>query len=282
VLRKGRRQTRLRSSVAVAWRASTVIYGRARGRTYVEDYVRVYPDGYQYYPLGLRRRQATETHRNFLNHRRFYEFCAQFARDREVYDIGCGSGHGLGTLAAAGPSALAGCDLSGHAVAYARRRYGDLATITRQDAVALEYEDDVADVTICSEVLEHVKDYGRESRLLSELARITRPGGLVILSTPNLEVSPGHGFDHRELSELIAARFEHSLLFENRLWLDESSRRAYETRRERGEVGLIGSCPVEGGKPACAAADRGPLGPYTVDTSRLHNTHSFVVVAIGG
>jgi hypothetical protein len=39
---------------------------------------------------------------------------------------------------------------------------------------------------------------------------------------------------------------------------------------------------VEGGKPACAAADRVPLGPYTVDTSRLHNTHSFVVVAIGG
>jgi 2-polyprenyl-3-methyl-5-hydroxy-6-metoxy-1,4-benzoquinol methylase len=272
---------RLRSSVAGAWRASTVMYGRARGRTYVEDYVRVYPDGYQYYPLGLRRRQATETHQSFINHRRFYEFCAQFVPGRDVYDIGCGSGHGLGTLAAAGPCSLAGCDLSGHAVAYARRHYGDLATVTRQDAVELEHDDDIADVAVCSEVLEHVKDYGRERGLLSELARITRPGGLVIMSTPNLEVSPGHGFDYRELSALIDDCFEHALLFENRLWLDESSRRTYEARRAQGDVGLLSSCPVEGGKPRPAGADRLPLGPYTVDTSRLHNTHSFVVVAMG-
>jgi SAM-dependent methyltransferase len=273
---------RLRSSVAGAWRASTVMYGRARGRTYVEDYVRVYPDGYQYYPLGLRRRQAPETHRNFVNHRRFYEFCAQFARDRDVYDIGCGSGHGLGTLAAVGPRALVGCDLSGHAVAYARRHYGAVATITRQDAVELAYEDDVADVAICSEVLEHVKDYGRERRLLRELARITRPGGLVILSTPNLEVSPGHGFDYHELLALIDDCFERALLFENRLWLDDSSRRAYEARRAQGAVGLLSSCAVDGGKPSSPSVGRVPLGPYTVDTSRLHNTHSFVVVATGG
>jgi 2-polyprenyl-3-methyl-5-hydroxy-6-metoxy-1,4-benzoquinol methylase len=281
----GRRQLtsfHWRSSVAGAWRASTVMYGRARGRTYVEDYVRVYPDGFQYYPFGLRRRQAPETQQNFINHRRFYEFCAQFASDREVYDIGCGSGHGLGALAAVGPLSLAGCDLSGHAVAYARRHYGDVATITRQDAVQLAYDDDVADVAICSEVLEHVKDYGREHRLLAELARIARPGGLVILSTPNLEISPGHGFAYRELSALIADCFKHALLFENRLWLDESSRRAYETRVENGEVGLLSSCPVEGGKPNSEGADRVPLGPFTVDTSRLHNTHSFVVVAIGG
>jgi 2-polyprenyl-3-methyl-5-hydroxy-6-metoxy-1,4-benzoquinol methylase len=273
---------KLRSSVAGAWRASTVAYGRACGRTYVEDYVRVYPDGYQYYPFGVRRRQASETRRNFVNHRRFYEFCAQFAGDRVVYDIGCGSGHGLGTLAGAGPGALAGCDLSRHAVAYARRRYGALATITRQDAVELEYEDQVADVAICSEVLEHVRDYGCEARLLRGLARITRPGGLVILSTPNLEVSPGHGFAYRELSALIADRFEHALLFENKLWLDERSRRAYEARRERGEVGLLSSCPVEGGKPSPENTERVTLGPYTVDTSRLHNTHSFVVVALNG
>ena len=269
----------LRSGAASAWRASTVLYGRASGRTYVEDYVRVYPDGYQYYPLGLRRRQSPQTRGNFINHRRFYEFCSQFVPGRRVYDIGCGSGHGLGTLASAGPRALAGCDLSGQAVAYARRYYGGLAKITRQDAVELEYDDDVADVVICSEVLEHVKDYGCERQLLRGLTRIARPGGLVILSTPNLEVSPGHGFHYRELSALIAESFEHALLFENRLWLDEPSRRAYEARRETGDVGLLSSCPVEGGKP-CSASAGLPLGPYTVDTSRLHNTHSFVAVAV--
>jgi 2-polyprenyl-3-methyl-5-hydroxy-6-metoxy-1,4-benzoquinol methylase len=278
---------RLRSIPARGWRASTVIYGRASGRNYVEDYVRVYPDGYQYYPLGVRCRQAEPTRQNFINHRRFYEFCAQFASGRDVYDIGCGSGHGLEVLGAAGARTLAGCDLSRHAVRYARRSYGFLAQITRQDAVQLQYPDDVADVAVCSEVLEHVRDYGREGDLLRGLNRITRPGGLVVLSTPNLEVSPGHGFTFEELSELVFEHYDEALLFENKLCLDNGSREAYEARRRRGRVGLLSSCAVEAGesfegtpKTELATVDLVAIGEHSVDTARLHNTHSFVIVAL--
>jgi hypothetical protein len=76
----------------------------------------------------------------------------------------------------------------------------------------------------------------------------------VVLSTPNLDVSPGHGFSFAELSALVAERFDESLLFENTLSSNEGSR----------------------------PAELVSLGPYTVDTTRLHNTHSFVVVAVKG
>jgi 2-polyprenyl-3-methyl-5-hydroxy-6-metoxy-1,4-benzoquinol methylase len=277
----------LLSIPARGWRASTVAYGRVRRRTYVEDYVRVYPDGYQYYPFGVRRRQADSTRENFINHRRFYEFCAQFAAGRAVYDIGCGSGHGLEVLGAAGARTLAGCDLSKHAVRYARRRYGSMATITREDAVELRYHDDVADVTVCSEVLEHVKDYGRERDLLASINRITRSGGLVVLSTPNLEVSPGHGFTYDELWRLMSEFYDQALLFENKLTLDTASRKAYEARCANGEVGLLSSCPVELGAPVTAApktasstVERAAIGHLVVDATCLHNTHSFVIVAV--
>jgi 2-polyprenyl-3-methyl-5-hydroxy-6-metoxy-1,4-benzoquinol methylase len=265
-----------------------VIYGRVRGRNYVEDYVRVYPDGYQYYPLGVRLRQAGATRENFVNHQRFYAFCAQFAPGRVVYDVGCGSGHGLDVLAAAGPRALAGCDLSKHAVRYASRRYGALASITRQDAVDLQYPDNVADVVVCSEVLEHVKDYGRERDVLAGINRIARPGGLVLISTPNIEVSPGHGFAFEELSGLVSELYDELLLFENRMCVDETSRHAYQTRRDRGQVGLLSSCAVEpeaicGGassKSGCPAVGRVAIAGHTVDASGLHNTHSFVILAV--
>lgn len=51
------------------------------------------------------------------------------------------------------------------------------------DAPRLPYKDDVFDATACLDVLEHVRD---PRHLLQELARVLKPGGVLVLTTPNI------------------------------------------------------------------------------------------------
>jgi SAM-dependent methyltransferase len=51
------------------------------------------------------------------------------------------------------------------------------------DGLRLPFRDDSFDTVVCFEVLEHVKD---GAQLTSELARVVRPGGTVILTVPFL------------------------------------------------------------------------------------------------
>lgn len=50
------------------------------------------------------------------------------------------------------------------------------------DAIELPIETDAADVTVAAEVIEHLEN---PRAFVRELARVTRPGGRVIVSTPN-------------------------------------------------------------------------------------------------
>ena len=53
---------------------------------------------------------------------------------------------------------------------------------------------------ICSLLLDQMDDLGPT---LVEIARVLRPGGLLVLSTPNrLTFPPGNVYHHRELDEL--------------------------------------------------------------------------------
>ena len=60
---------------------------------------------------------------NFENHRKVYEFAAQFARDARVLDVGCGTGYGAALLADAGAASVTGIDNSEEAIGYARRKF---------------------------------------------------------------------------------------------------------------------------------------------------------------
>jgi 2-polyprenyl-6-hydroxyphenyl methylase/3-demethylubiquinone-9 3-methyltransferase len=52
----------------------------------------------------------------------------------------------------------------------------------RADAVALPLRDGVADVVVAGEVFEHVPDL---PRVIEEIARVVRPGGVLIFDTIN-------------------------------------------------------------------------------------------------
>lgn len=105
--------------------------------------------------------------------------------DAVLVDVGCGSGDDVRDLAGlAGPTGRAiGVERSEAMAAEARRRCeGSGAEILLGDAGALPLPDDVADGCRCERVLQHLDD---PAAAVAEMARIVRPGGVVVASEPD-------------------------------------------------------------------------------------------------
>lgn len=98
---------------------------------------------------------------------------------REILEIGCADGVLLGALAERGARAR-GIDLSPVAVAAARRRGLDVKEGTLEELQA----EGAFDALIAREVIEHVLS---PARFLGAAARALRPGGLLLVTTPNVE-----------------------------------------------------------------------------------------------
>lgn len=96
-------------------------------------------------------------------------------------DIGCATGNFLVALSQAGWE-VAGVDTSQVAVDYARSRFG--LDVYHGELDEANYPDQHFDLVTLWNVLEHVYDPGQ---LLKETARITKPGGTLMFSVPNLD-----------------------------------------------------------------------------------------------
>jgi SAM-dependent methyltransferase len=95
----------------------------------------------------------------------------------QILDAGCGSGLMLDELARYGRTA--GVDISDHAVATARSR--GHANVRRGAIEQLPFPDSRFDLVTCLDVVEHTPD---DRRTLGELRRVTRPGGLLLVTVP--------------------------------------------------------------------------------------------------
>lgn len=268
------------------------LYGRISGKYYSEDFVRVYPDGIHFNRRGSQKPATRTDINNFLNHQKVYRFAAQFARGATVADIGCGSGHGSALLKDAGAARVFGADASARAIRFARQHFGNTAEFSVQGITDMNlYPDDRHDLTVCSEVLEHIKEYGKEEQALKEIRRITRPGGVIVIGTPNSELLGDHGFSFEEMEGLMKKYFTHYCIFENALVPFGSSKKLWERRVQEGRTGVVvteainlsetvlpkGEVPeLKSGIPAGIYR----VGNIEVDTTLLHNTHSWAVVAL--
>lgn len=99
----------------------------------------------------------------------------------EVLEVGCGDGFILELLASLPLTRLTGIELSEKRVERARLR-APTAEVVSGDATQLPFEPHTFDITIASEVLEHIP---RADLAVAEMKRVTRPGGLVIVTVPN-------------------------------------------------------------------------------------------------
>ncbi|MFL5820514.1 MAG: class I SAM-dependent methyltransferase [Solirubrobacteraceae bacterium] len=112
--------------------------------------------------------------------RRLAFLLGRVAPGDRVLDVGCGEGAFCAELAAAGARPV-GVEVAEHAVRRARARHPGLRFEAATPHGPLAFDDAQFDVIWTSEVIEHVAD---TARWLSELRRVLRPGGYLLVTTP--------------------------------------------------------------------------------------------------
>lgn len=101
-----------------------------------------------------------------------------------MLDMGCGEGYGAAALAKHAARLITG-DVSFDAVAHAKQRY-DAPNVSWVvfDAQRLPFATQTFDTTSSLQVIEHFPDTDSH---LTEVARVTKPGGLHYVTTPNID-----------------------------------------------------------------------------------------------
>lgn len=112
------------------------------------------------------------------------EMMTRVRRGAAVLDAGCGTG---GMMARLGAWDTKGVDISPAAIAHCRQR--GLAHATQASVSALPFADASFDAVLSLDVLYH--EQVDEASALDEMARVLRPGGLLILNLPALDCLRG-------------------------------------------------------------------------------------------
>lgn len=150
----------------------------------------------------------------FRRHEAAYLAVATFLTGARVLEAGAGEGYGADLLAARARARIVAVDYDPAVAQHARRRYASLPVV-RADLQRLGVASASVDAVVSLQVIEHLHD---QPGFLEECHRVLRPGGTLIVSTPNrLTFSPGDApprnpFHTRELapeelSSLLAPRF---------------------------------------------------------------------------
>lgn len=140
-----------------------------------------------------------------------YHWALPLVRGAHVLDAGCGAAYGAALLAEAA-SSVVGVDIADAVLESARPGMPGNVELVTADLHSLPQPDGTFDVVVCFEAIEHVPD---PEPVLDELRRVLRPGGLLVLSTPNRDHYPAGNAHHHfeftpaELSVALTSRFEY-------------------------------------------------------------------------
>lgn len=105
-----------------------------------------------------------------------------------VVDVGCGDGAGLPILHAAGARGVIGIDDDPVVVMAARARHAtDSVEVVEADLTDLPLVNDTYDVVVSVHTLERMDE---PALLVTEMARITHPGGTIVVATGVGEATP--------------------------------------------------------------------------------------------
>jgi SAM-dependent methyltransferase len=113
-----------------------------------------------------------------------YHWAVPFCADKDVLEVGCGAGQGLGLLKSNAHSLVAG-DISPEVLEAAKRTYKNTIPLSVFGAEELPYPDDSIDVILMFEALYYVSD---TARFFAEARRVLRQGGRLLIVTANKDL----------------------------------------------------------------------------------------------
>jgi ubiquinone/menaquinone biosynthesis C-methylase UbiE len=136
-----------------------------------------------------------------LEHMTRYIFASQFVKDKEILDIACGSGYGSDYILKSGAKKVTGVDISGEAIDYCKEKYiHKNLNFMQGDATKIPLDDHCVDIIISFETIEHIGEESQK-KFMEEIKRVLRANGMLIMSTPNVMISPqGNPFHVKELT----------------------------------------------------------------------------------
>jgi ubiquinone/menaquinone biosynthesis C-methylase UbiE len=141
-----------------------------------------------------------------------------------ILDIACGTGFGTAALAAATTGKVIGGDIAPEAVAECKGNWQKVnLDFQVMDGTALSFPDNHFDAIVSFETIEHTTAY---AAMLKEFARTLKPGGQLILSTPNAAITSPDGkignpyhtqeFRFAELKTILEGIFNSTSVFGQR------------------------------------------------------------------
>jgi len=158
-----------------------------------------------------------------IEHLHRYLLARDHCRGLDVLDVAAGEGYGTALLAQVARSAT-GVEISSEAAAHAAREYvRPNLRYLQGDARKIPVGDASIDVVVSFETVEHLFE---QDVFLSEIKRVLRPGGRLVMSSPNSEAysppgSEANPYHVRELSrlefvDLVGRHFGHVRLLAQR------------------------------------------------------------------
>jgi O-antigen biosynthesis protein len=194
-----------------------------------------------------------------LEHLHRYAFSMGFAKGRCVLDIACGEGYGSNLLAQVAQSVV-GVDISPDAVAHASKTYGSRSNVRflQGDCTQIPLDALSVDLVVSFETIEH---HARHEEMVSEIRRVLRKDGLLLISSPNRQLYSGSGQSwnphhvkelyFHEFSALLASYFRSTTFFGQQTTtasflfpLDKHISR-FQSYSQRNETLEIGTGPLQ-------------------------------------
>ena len=143
-----------------------------------------------------------------------YALAKDVVKGKTVLDFGCGTGYGAAKLATQAAS-VTGLDIDTAAIrwASATHRNDNLKFVCLADLGA-SLPAASFDVVTCFEMIEHV-DHATQKALIASFARLLKPDGVMLISTPNPETTKLYGanpyhireMNEAELHDLVSPHF---------------------------------------------------------------------------
>jgi len=136
-----------------------------------------------------------------------YQYALTLAANKTVLDFGCGTGYGSSILATRA-RAVVGIDIDESALEWARDTHRKPTLEFRQNSdFGASLPSQYFDLVTCFEMIEHVTA-DHQQLIIDSFVKVLKPDGVLLISTPNPDITALYGNNPYHLCELTRDEFE--------------------------------------------------------------------------